>query len=48
MVQKRDWPAKQGLYNPEFDNIRNDPRTKDRFAELLEKVKATYPALGKK
>ena len=36
------------LYNHDIDNVRNDPRTKDRFAELLEKVKATYPALAKK
>jgi hypothetical protein len=36
------------LYDPDLDNVRNDPKTKDRFAEFLEKVKATYPALGKK
>ncbi len=35
-------------YDPDLDNVRNDPRTKDRFGELLEKVKATYPALAKK
>jgi len=38
----------QFLYSPDLDNVRNDPRTKDRYAEFLEKVKATYPALGKK
>ena len=36
------------LYDPDLDNVRNDPKTKDRFAEFLEKVKATYPALAKK
>ncbi|UCE07311.1 MAG: hypothetical protein JSW07_04570, partial [bacterium] len=35
-------------YDPDIDNVRNDSRTKDRFAKLLEKVKATYPALEKK
>jgi len=36
------------LYDPDIDNVRNDPRTKDRYAKLLEKAKATYPALEKK
>ena len=36
------------LYDPLLDNVRNDPRTKERFAELLKKVEATYPALGQK
>jgi len=35
-------------YDPDKENVRNDPRTKDRYTKLLEKIKATYPALGKK
>jgi tetratricopeptide (TPR) repeat protein len=36
------------LYDPLLDNVRNDPRTKERFAELLKKVEATYPAIAQK
>ena len=36
------------LYDHDVYNVRNDQRTKDRFTEFLEKVKATYPALAKK
>ena len=35
------------LYDPDLDNVRNDPHTKERFAALLEKVKASYPAIGR-
>ena len=34
------------LYDPDLDNVRNDPRTKEGFAALLEKVKASYPAIA--
>ena len=34
------------LYDPDLDNVRDDPRTKEGFAALLEKVKASYPAIG--
>jgi len=36
------------FYDPDISNVRNDPRTKDSFAKLLERVKATYPALENK
>ena len=35
-------------YDTLLDNARSDPRTKDRFAELLKKVEATYPAIAQK
>jgi len=35
-------------HNPDLDNVRNDPRTKERFAELLKKMEAAYPALNRK
>jgi len=35
------------LYDPDLDNVRNDVRTKEGFAALLEKVKASYPAIAR-
>jgi len=35
------------LYDPDLDNVRNDARTKEGFAYLLEKVKASYPAIAR-
>ena len=35
------------LYDPDLDNVRNDVLTKKGFAVLLEKVKASYPAIAR-
>ncbi len=35
------------LYDPDLDNVRNDPRTKEGFATLFENVKTSYPAIGR-